>query len=675
MARSGKLKGTLRRGLLLAMAAGTLGGCTAAGAAETSYITVAAAQPRQEGENAAVAAQLSGADTLPARFNPQSKWDWMDGSFELDITTEGAPREGVVFTADLLLRSDGKPQFQGRMNVETILLVGEGKRWAQCAMPAQLRASNFTEPVMRDGAAWYRARVAITFSGTVNTDVNGAWTNGVAFGQVVNQPVTGIKVFVAGTQCSYQGQVRLENASLGYTMGSGDGVSVSTTVPRHSQTALAAAGDVLTFESGARQALPQVKLADAKATAATVRTARYLAAMGSSDHVIFGHQDSVWSKAGTAASPLNGLSCSDIEDMTGSPAGVVGFDGLSLAGKEFSAALWNSSFAQQGLPSIDIAALGEPAANVKALAYLSNYCLSRGALVTLSCHMPNFSQAGVRAAYQAGKEPAYARYDFTTSTARDKGGNPMQGILPGGAYNAQFTAYLDMVADYASQVNGPILFRPFHEGTGSWFWWGTSTCDAATYQKVFRYTVEYLRDKRQVHNLLYVYSPDGNPGFFTEAQKRYPGDAYVDVIGYDNYQTDPSPDSSKWFADFSSGLSQLRKFAVQHGKVLAVTETGVNTSSPALGDVVTGLPRTGCADRQWFEKLLDAAASSGASYVLVWSNNSEMFHTPFVRAVNGDGSLYGHEMLDDFLRFYNDRRSVFALDQLDVVRGIQSGLK
>ena len=48
----------------------------------------------------------------------------------------------------------------------------------------------------------------------------------------------------------------------------------------------------------------------------------------------------------------------------------------------------------------------------------------------------------------------------------------MNQILPGGKYNEIFNAYLDMIADFAGRVDGPVMFRPFHEATGSWFWWG-----------------------------------------------------------------------------------------------------------------------------------------------------------------------------------------------------------
>ena len=75
----------------------------------------------------------------------------------------------------------------------------------------------------------------------------------------------------------------------------------------------------------------------------------------------------------------------------------------------------------------------------------------------------------------------------------------MNQILPGGKYNKVYTAYLDMIADYAKQVKSAVLFRPFHENTGSWFWWGAAFCDPETYKNIFRYTVEYLRDTKNVH--------------------------------------------------------------------------------------------------------------------------------------------------------------------------------
>lgn len=109
----------------------------------------------------------------------------------------------------------------------------------------------------------------------------------------------------------------------------------------------------------------------------------------------------------------------------------------------------------------------------------------------------------------------------------------MNQILPGGKYHAVYNAYLDMIADYAKQVKTAIVFRPFHENTGSWFWWGAAFCDAETYKNVYRYTVEYLRDTKKIHNLIYAYSPSNSgAGTVSDFELRYPGDAWVDMVGF-----------------------------------------------------------------------------------------------------------------------------------------------
>ncbi|MCE6997947.1 glycoside hydrolase family 26 protein [Saccharothrix sp. S26] len=58
----------------------------------------------------------------------------------------------------------------------------------------------------------------------------------------------------------------------------------------------------------------------------------------------------------------------------------------------------------------------------------------------------------------------------------------------------------------------PNIYRPFHENSGSWFRWGAAHASPAEYVELFRYTVEYLRDVKGVHNFLYAYSPGGGYG-------------------------------------------------------------------------------------------------------------------------------------------------------------------
>ena len=104
-----------------------------------------------------------------------------------------------------------------------------------------------------------------------------------------------------------------------------------------------------------------------------------------------------------------------------------------------------------------------------------------------------------------------------------------------------YTAYLDTIVDYAKQVEGTILYRPFHENTGSWFWWGADFCEPEVFKNVYRYTEEYI-ESQGVHNILYVYSTGTEPSKQTEVEERYPGDEYVDIIGFDTYDLNPISD-------------------------------------------------------------------------------------------------------------------------------------
>ena len=93
----------------------------------------------------------------------------------------------------------------------------------------------------------------------------------------------------------------------------------------------------------------------------------------------------------------------------------------------------------------------------------------------------------------------------------------------------------------------PILFRPFHEaegnggkdGSGAWFWWSKEGADV--YVELYQYLYTLLTEEYGLHNLIwefnsYVYSDD--------SALWYPGDEYVDIIGYDKYNASTAPNES-----------------------------------------------------------------------------------------------------------------------------------
>lgn len=71
----------------------------------------------------------------------------------------------------------------------------------------------------------------------------------------------------------------------------------------------------------------------------------------------------------------------------------------------------------------------------------------------------------------------------------------------------------------------PILWRPLHEASGGWFWWGASGAEA--YKELYVLMYEKLTSEYQLDNLIWVWNG--------QDKDWYPGDEYVDIIGEDIY--------------------------------------------------------------------------------------------------------------------------------------------
>lgn len=71
----------------------------------------------------------------------------------------------------------------------------------------------------------------------------------------------------------------------------------------------------------------------------------------------------------------------------------------------------------------------------------------------------------------------------------------------------------------------PILWRPLHEASGGWFWWGAKGPEPC--KKLWKLMYDRLTNKHQLHNLIWVWNGQN--------KEWYPGDDYVDIIGEDVY--------------------------------------------------------------------------------------------------------------------------------------------
>ena len=242
-------------------------------------------------------------------------------------------------------------------------------------------------------------------------------------------------------------------------------------------------------------------------------------------------------------------------------------------------------------------------------------------------------------AYENGGINTISWHAFNPVTGKDswantKRPNPtVRKMLPGGPAHQAFRQQLDLVAAFFLSLKGPqgeaipLVFRPWHEHSGNWFWWGKMHCSREEYIELYRFTIDYLQQQHQIHQLLIAFSPD--VGFTDEASylERYPGDDIVDVMGVDDYHSLRTNQPQQLILH----LEIISELAAKKNKVAAFTETGV----------------TDLAERKYFmEELYPCLNHSdktrSVAWVLFWRNHDEQQHyVPY----------QGHPSTEDFVRF------------------------
>jgi len=286
---------------------------------------------------------------------------------------------------------------------------------------------------------------------------------------------------------------------------------------------------------------------------------------------MIGHQDD----------PMYGLAWqwdygrSDILELTGDYPAVMGFDlgGIEMGDKK-------------NLDSVPFTRIREE--------LQAHY--RRGGIVTVSWHPRNPLTGGTS-------------WDVTSDQV-------VRSVLPGGSQEKKFADYMQRVSDYLKTLVDdkgkpiPMIFRPWHENNGSWFWWGQKLCTKEEYKALWNLLQDKLRADGFT-NLLWSYSPnlDGN---FTDAYflERYPGDDRVAIIGEDAYQWGTEED---FVRQLNADLTFLQDFSKRHGKMFAMTEGGYKN----------------CPDSTWFMRVLKPILDQyDIVWFLPWRNYKEEYFTP-----------------------------------------------
>lgn len=206
------------------------------------------------------------------------------------------------------------------------------------------------------------------------------------------------------------------------------------------------------------------------------------------------------------------------------------------------------------------------------------------------------------------------------------------------------------VVSVFKELGFPIVFRPFHEMNGSWFWWGKNWCTTSEYKIMYRLTVDYLREAG-LTNILYVWSPDA-----ASAMEFYPGDNYVDVLGMDIYE--PGIDPFKSHPKMLQALGILTDYAAEHGKVVAITECGCRKDEEIwrYPDLYPDF---------WTKYVLEPILNDERARRIVWisswysadwsKDNKGQYYIPYKKL----STPKGIECIADFKKFYNNPATIF----------------
>lgn len=246
----------------------------------------------------------------------------------------------------------------------------------------------------------------------------------------------------------------------------------------------------------------------------------------------------------------------------------------------------------------------------------------------------------------------HANNPVTGGEAYDTTGKPVSAILEMGKYWLAWKSELDKIADFLNNlsVDGikvPVIFRPFHENTGAWFWWGKGNCSPDEFKALWQLTVDYLRNDRGVHNMLLAYSPSKISESEALAKLMYPGDRYVDIIGMDAYS-----DNEKFKQYLVDGAKIICEWANNTGKIPALTEVGISK----------GLQNS--TNDDWFtDGFLDLITGDSLlrqlAYTMTWRNSSSSsYWVP----------LPGQPAYRGFVDFYNDPFTLFLRDLKDIYK-------
>lgn len=212
------------------------------------------------------------------------------------------------------------------------------------------------------------------------------------------------------------------------------------------------------------------------------------------------------------------------------------------------------------------------------------------------------------------------------------------------AANTTFREQVNSIASFFNSLTDdagnkiPVIFRPLHENSGNWFWWGKPYATPDQYKKLWEIIREEF-DNAGINNVVYAYSPDR---IYTEEEylEYYPGDDLVDILGVDIYLFNGKEGVDEYIKTADRALSIITGLSRERGKISAFTETGSET-----------IP----IPDWWTEILLPLLKKHNVAYFVLWRNAHDLphhYYAPFP----------GHPSAASFKKFCNDSIILLSKD-------------
>jgi mannan endo-1,4-beta-mannosidase len=261
----------------------------------------------------------------------------------------------------------------------------------------------------------------------------------------------------------------------------------------------------------------------------------------------------------------------------------------------------------------------------------------------------------IRQVYDRGGVNTFSWHVNNPLSGEDAWDNPpgtVASVLPGGSQHEKFKGWMDNAAEFLLSLKGsdgkavPILFRPYHEFTGNWFWWCKNTTTPEQFRALWKFTFEYFQSKG-VHNLIYVYNTsDANVATKADFMEYYPGDEYVDMVSFDIYQGGEGEKRDKFVKDAKNIVAIMDEVARERNKLCAIAETG----HEAVPDA-----------KWWTQTLGEAIGDHKISFVLVWRNHGWNEHMSPPK-MHYYAPYKGQVSEQDFIEYYNQENTLFQKD-------------